>query len=89
MTLIKCACGTEGIDVTQDDEAYVAYFSYWQMGDVSHSLLTRLKWCWRILTGRDHWPQTVAIEREQLVDMKDVISSILIDMCKRSKEAKQ
>lgn len=80
MTLIKCVCFTEGFEITPDDECDVAYVQYWRLGDHHLSWLTRLRWAWRILQGRDEWPQELAFERGELLKLRRELDEILKSM---------
>ena len=51
---IRCECGTEGINITQDEETGEIYVALWYYGKHDMSIMHKLHWIWQIVKGKPY-----------------------------------
>jgi hypothetical protein len=83
---IKCACGTEGIDIAVDpsdeewSEEKTFYLSFWRYGrDSVHSFSTRLSRAWKVLIGKGYEADEIILNEKEAYQLREFISRHLCD----------
>lgn len=59
---LRCACGMEGVNITQDEETDEVYFAIWYYGKTDMSIAHKLRWIWRIIRG-EPYPDEIVIHK--------------------------
>lgn len=67
---IRCACGTEGINITTDEDTGEVFFAMMYTDQLRMSAMDKLRWIMRILQGKPYLDQIV-ITQEWLPLMID------------------
>lgn len=49
---IRCECGTEGLNIIQDDETGDVYFAMWYYGQHDMGIRHKIRWIWQIIIGK-------------------------------------
>ena len=75
---IRCACGTEGINITQDEETDEVFFAMWYYGKHDMSCRNKLRWIWQILIGKPY-PDEVVISTGWLPLLIDHLKAMKVD----------
>lgn len=83
---IKCACGTEGIDITvsPSDEEWsedkIFYLTMWRYGrGPVHSFKTRLVRAWQVLIGKGYEADEIILNESEAYQLREFISRHLYD----------
>ena len=59
---IRCACGAEGINITQDENTGEVFFAMMYNNPCRMSVMDRMRWIIRILRGKPY-PDQIVITR--------------------------
>lgn len=85
---IKCACGTEGIDISvnlSDEEWYdekIFYLSFWHYGNgrsSTHSIKERISRAWKVLVGKGYEANEIILNENEAYQLREFISRQLSD----------
>ena len=82
---IKCACGTEGIEVSADNTddwggQQTFYISLWSYGrDTKLSFRQRLSRAWGVLIGKEKDPDEIILQEGEAYQLREFISRHLAD----------
>ena len=74
-TFIRCACGAEGINITQDEEIGEVYFSMMYTDPRRMSAMDKLRWILKILRGKPY-PDQIVIAQGWLPLMIDHLKAM-------------
>lgn len=66
---ISCACASEGISVSVDDELpFDVHLAFWKYGfqTKTQGFWERIRWCWRILTTGKPWTDFLILPQSEI-----------------------
>jgi len=56
---VRCVCGSEGVNIVQDDETGEVYFAIWYYNRTDMSISHKLRWIWNIIRGDPYADEVV------------------------------
>lgn len=77
---ILCDCANEILFVEYDEEyemADIAIFETRSSFEASKSWYQKLRYCYRILTGKDAYSDQMMLTKDQMRQLKDFLESVL------------
>lgn len=75
---VKCACGSEGINISLDEGGEDVFFSMWYYGKNELTWQNKLRWIWHIIKGNPYVDEVV-ITPGWLPLIIDVLGSMKVD----------